>query len=177
MGSQECLELLRGVRDCAFATIDRNGLPAVRIIDVMLVEEGRLFFCTARGKDFYKELLANSTVAVTGLNDKWQKVHLMGRAERLADAEQHAMIDRIFEENPSMNEAYPGDTHYILEVFVIAEGSIEFFDLGQSPICCESLALEKASVTEKDFFITEVCIGCGTCASLCPQQCIEDGAP
>ena len=38
----------------------------------MLKEEGRLFFCTARGKDFYKELLANSTVAVTGLNDKWQ---------------------------------------------------------------------------------------------------------
>ena len=141
----------------------------------MLKEEGRLFFCTARGKDFYKELLANSTVAVTGLNDKWQTVHLMGRAERLADAEQHAMIDRIFEENPSMNEVHPGDTHYILEAFVIAEGSIEFFDLGQSPICCESLALEKASVTEKDFFITEVCIGCGTCASLCPQQCIEDG--
>ncbi|EFM24254.1 hypothetical protein HMPREF9166_0065 [Selenomonas sp. oral taxon 149 str. 67H29BP] len=61
------------------------------------------------------------------------------------------MIDRIFEENPSMNEVYPGDTHYILEAFVIAEGSIEFFDLGQSPICCESLALEKASVTEKTF--------------------------
>lgn len=176
MGSQECLELLRGVRDCAFATIDRNGLPAVRIIDVMLVKEGRLFFCTARGKDFYAELLANSAVAVTGLNDKWQTVRLMGRAERLADAEQHTMIDRIFEENPSMNEVYPGETRYILEAFVIAGGgSIEFFDLGKSPICRESLALGKAPVTEKGFFITEACIGCGTCASLCPQQCIEDG--
>lgn len=163
------------VRDCVFATIDRNGLSAVRIIDVMLVEEGRLFFCTARGKDFYAELLANSAVAVTGLNDKWQTVHLMGRAERLADAEQHTMIDRIFEENPSMNEVYPGETRYILEAFVIAEGSIEFFDLGKSPICRESLALGKAPVTEKGFFITEACIGCGTCASLCPQQCIEDG--
>jgi putative 4Fe-4S binding domain protein len=166
---------LRGIRACAFATLDRNGLPAVRIIDVMLKEEGHLFFYTARGKDFCKELLANSTVAVTGLNGKWQTVHLMGRAERLADAEQHAMIDRIFEENSLMNKVYPGDTHYILEAFVIAEGSIEFFDPRQSPICCESLALEKASVTEKDFFITEVCIGCGTFASLCPQQCIEDG--
>ena len=165
------------VRDCVFATIDRNGLSAVRIIDVMLVEEGRLFFCTARGKDFYAELLANSAVAVTGLNDKWQTVRLMGRAERLADAEQHTMIDRIFEENPSMNEVYPGETRYILEAFVIVEGSIEFFDLGKSPICRESLALGKAPVTEKGFFITEACIGCGTCASLCPQQCIEDGTP
>ena len=141
----------------------------------MLVEEGRLFFCTARGKDFYAELLANSAVAVTGLNDKWQTVRLMGRAERLADVEQHTMIDRIFEENPLMNEVYPGETRYILEAFVIAEGSIEFFDLGKSPICRESLALGKAPVTEKGFFITEACIGCGTCASLCPQQCIEDG--
>ena len=177
MEHQECLELLRGIRDCAFATIDRNGLPAVRIIDVMLVEEGRLFFCTARGKEFYAELLANPAVAVTGLNDKWQTVRLMGRAERLTETEQRAMIDRVFEENPSMNEVYPGDTRYILEAFVIAEGSIEFFDLGQSPICRESLALGKAPVTEKGFFITEACIGCGTCASLCPQQCIEDGTP
>ena len=99
----------------------------------MLKEEGRLFFCTARGKDFYKELLANSTVAVTGLNDKWQTVHLMGRAERLADAEQHAMIDRIFEENPSMNEVYPGDTHYILEAFVIAGGALSCVLLGKVP--------------------------------------------
>lgn len=78
---------------------------------MMLKEEGHLFFYTARGKDFCKELLANSTVAVTGLNGKWQTVHLMGRAERLADAEQHAMIDRIFEENSLMNEVYPGDTY------------------------------------------------------------------
>jgi len=48
MEHQECLELLRGIRDCAFATIDRNGLPAVRIIDVMLVEEGVLLLHGAR---------------------------------------------------------------------------------------------------------------------------------
>ena len=36
------------VRDCVFATIDRNGLSAVRIIDVMLVEEGVLLLHGAR---------------------------------------------------------------------------------------------------------------------------------
>ena len=40
MGVQEYLEILRNIRDCAFATVDRTGAPAVRIIDVMLVEEG-----------------------------------------------------------------------------------------------------------------------------------------
>ena len=36
METQKYLEILRSIRDCAFATMDRNGLPAVRIIDVML---------------------------------------------------------------------------------------------------------------------------------------------
>lgn len=48
METSECLNLLREVRDCAFATIDKDGQPAVRIIDVMLVEGERLYFCTAR---------------------------------------------------------------------------------------------------------------------------------
>ena len=85
MGVQEYLEILRNIRDCAFATVDCTGAPTVRIIDVMLVEEGRLYFCTARGKNFYAELMANPAVAVTGLNKEWQTVRLTGRAERLAD--------------------------------------------------------------------------------------------
>ena len=177
MTAQECLEVLRDIRDCAFATIDRTGAPAVRVIDVMLVEEGRLYFCTARGKDFYAELIANPAVAVTGLNKDWQTVRLMGRAERLADSEQRAMIDRIFTENPSMNDVYPGEARYILEAFVIAEGRLEFFDLGKSSICRESLSFGKAVKKEKGFFITEACIGCGTCAAVCPQQCIAEGEP
>ena len=95
MGVQEYLEILRNIRDCAFATVDCTGAPTVRIIDVMLVEEGRLYFCTARGKNFYAELMANPAVAVTGLNKEWQTVRLTGRAERLADSEQKAMIDRL----------------------------------------------------------------------------------
>ena len=83
MGVQEYLEILRNIRDCAFATIDCTGAPTVRIIDVMLVEEGRLYFCTARGKNFYAELMANPAVAVTGLNKEWQTVRLMGRVESL----------------------------------------------------------------------------------------------
>jgi len=36
MSVQEYLEILRNIRDCAFATIDCTGAPTVRIIDVML---------------------------------------------------------------------------------------------------------------------------------------------
>ena len=49
MNAQDCLQLLRDVKDVAYATVDKNGRPQVRMIDVMLVEAGKLYFCTARG--------------------------------------------------------------------------------------------------------------------------------
>lgn len=76
MDAQRCLEMLREIKDCAFATVDENGAPQVRIIDVMLVEDGVLSFCTSRGKDFHRQLTRDGRVAVTGLNRDWQMVRL-----------------------------------------------------------------------------------------------------
>ena len=175
MTAQDCLEILRSVKDAAFATVDGKGCPQVRIIDVMLVEEEKLYFCTARGKDFYRQLTASGQVAVTALNPEYQMVRLSGKARRLT--EQKKWIDRIFEENPSMTEVYPGDSRYILEPFCVEEGEIEFFDLGKSPIVRASFAIGSAQIRRKGFEITDACIGCGKCQKNCPQQCIRAGAP
>ena len=85
MDAQRCLEMLREIKDCAFATVDENGAPQVRIIDVMLVEDGALYFCTSRGKDFHRQLTRDGRVAVTGLNRDWQMVRLTGTAHRLRE--------------------------------------------------------------------------------------------
>ena len=45
-----------------FATVDENGFPQIRIIDVMIVENEKLYFCTARGKDFYHQIITNGQV-------------------------------------------------------------------------------------------------------------------
>ena len=126
MNAQRCLEILREIKDVAFATVDENGFPQNRIIDVMIVEDGKLYFCTARGKDFYRQLLDHGQVAITGLNMDYQMVRLNGKAKRLAQHEK--WIDRIFAENPSMNAVYPNDSRYILEPFCIDQGQIEFFE-------------------------------------------------
>lgn len=175
MNAQDCLKMLREMRDVVFSTVDADGLPRARVIDVMLVEDGALYFCTARGKDFYRELTENGHVAVTGLNREWRTVRLTGKAERLPDAKR--WIDRIFEENPSMKGVYPGESRYILEPFRVAAGQLELFDLGHEPIYRESFSFGGERVAEKGFFITDGCIECGTCAANCPQQCIESGTP
>ena len=48
MTARECFQILREIKDAAFATTDEEGRPHNRIIDVMLVEEEKLYFCTAR---------------------------------------------------------------------------------------------------------------------------------
>lgn len=175
MNAAECLNILREIKDCAFATVDENGLPQNRIIDVMLVEDEKLYFLTARGKHFYAQLESRTVAAITGLNDKWQSVRLVGKVEKLAD--QKYWIDRFFELNPTMNGVYPGDARYILEPFCIKDGELEFFDLSDAPIYRESFVLGNGVIRQNGFVITENCIGCGLCETNCPQKCIECGTP
>lgn len=172
MDAQKCLEILREIKDVAFATVDSEGLPKVRIIDVMIVEDGKLYFCTARGKEFYRQLMENGHVAITGMNKEFQMVRLSGKAVKLAGHKE--WIDRIFENNPSMNTVYSGESRYILEAFCIDNGEGEFFDLGKEPITRESFSLGSPKLKEAGFFITDACINCGKCERLCPQKCIEN---
>ena len=133
MNAQKCLDILREIKDVAFATVDANGLPQIRIIDVMIVEDEKLYFCTARGKDFYLQLMKNNQVAITGMNKDYQMIRLNGKVKKLSDHKN--WIDRIFKENPTMNTVYPNDSRYILEAFCIDNGEIEFFDLGKDGFC------------------------------------------
>lgn len=176
MNAQDCLNLLRTIKDVSFATVDRDGRPKNRVIDVMLVEHERLYFCTARGKDFYRELMENGNVAIAGLDkDTWQTIRLSGKAERLSN--QKEWIDRIFLENPSMNGVYPGESRYILEAFCVSAGIVEWFDLSQTPIRRAYFSFGGKAVREPGFRISDRCVGCGTCAANCPQKCIQEGTP
>lgn len=35
MNTQQCLQMLREIKDTAFATVDENGFPQIRMIDIM----------------------------------------------------------------------------------------------------------------------------------------------
>lgn len=175
MNAQDCLQILRDVKDAAFASVDEKGLPQIRIIDVMLVEKEKMYFCAARGKDFFKQIMRDKHVVITAVNKDFQMVRVMGIAEKLA--EHKYWIDRIFRENPSMNSIYPGESRYILEPFCIANANIEFFDLSREPIYRENFTIGNNAEQKKGFEISDACIGCGKCKEICPQQCIQIGDP
>lgn len=54
MKVNDYLNELRKIKDVAMATVDSDGYPQIRIIDVMAVENNNLYFLTARGKNFYR---------------------------------------------------------------------------------------------------------------------------
>lgn len=175
MEISQYLQMLRDIKDAAFATVDANGDPHVRIIDIMHVEEDKLYFVTARGKPFYRQLIQSGKVAITAMSKDWKTIRLSGKVKCLHDP---AWIDRIFAENPPIRATYPGSSRYILEAFCLEAGYGELFDLSSLPIYRESFAFGGASLHENGYaIISEQCIACGTCAAVCPQQCIEEGTP
>ena len=171
MNALECLHILREIKDITFSTVDEKGRPQARIIDVMLVEDDKLYFCTARGKDFYKQLINNNHVVLCAMTKNYEMIRYYGKAHLLEN--QKYWIDRIFQENSSMNNVYPKDSRYILEAFCIEEGQLEYFNLNQEPIYREYFSINQ-KVKKKGYFITDHCIQCGKCERLCPQQCIHD---
>lgn len=171
MKTQEYFNMLREIKDVSFATVDKYGQPQVRIIDVMIVEDEKLYFVTARGKEFYHQLEETMEVAIEGINKNYQTIRLSGKVKKL----EQSWVDRVFEENPVMNDVYPNESRYILDAFCLYKGHGEYFDLSVKPIFRESFAFGLGKVEKKGFEISNECISCGLCLKVCPQKSITKG--
>lgn len=177
MDAKTCLQKLQYIGVLTFATVDSEGAPQVRNISAVHYEEDAIFFFTARGKDFCQELLSDGRVQVLGYTRYKEMIRLSAKAEPVPEKEQKKWIETIFAEQPYLSNVYPGDTREIGIVFAIRDAQIEYFNLGVRPIFRESYTMGNGIVTKKGYHITGECIGCGTCAEHCPQNCIEPGAP
>lgn len=172
-----CLKKMELVGVLAFATVDGEGAAQIRNISAIHYEPDALYFFTARGKNFCRELMEDGRVQILCYTKYKEMIRLSGKAYAVADAEQNKWRDLIFEEQPYLANVYPGDTRDIGIVFCIDKAEVEYFNLGVNPIFRETYHLGDVEVKEKGYFITDACIGCGTCQMNCPQRCIEEGTP
>ena len=165
------LDLLRKIKSASFATLD-GGVPQSRVIDVMLIENDAIYFLTARGKAFYRQITENPNIAVSAMDAQFRAVRIVGKA-RKADPD---YVNTIFAHNPSMNDVYPGDTRDILCAFCIPRGVGEILDLSKTPPKRSRFAFGGAKVVQSGYRITQRCIACGECMPECPESAISSGS-
>lgn len=141
-----CLKLLYLIRDVVFSTVDAEGLPSSRVIDVMYTDERRLYFLAPRGKAFYAELMSKPYVAITGQTTDFRMCRLRGRVVHPTDRyEQRRLVDWLFALNPDMGKLYPGDTRYVIEVFIWKRAKENTSTWGKSRFCAFRFVLGKTA--------------------------------
>ena len=165
--------LVNEIHTTVVATVDDEGLPVTAAIDMMDYDEDSLYFLTAKGKGFYDRLAKRGFLAFTALKgeDTMSSVALSvrGKVRELG----YGKIPELFEKNPYMHEIYPTEeSMHALTVFQIYEGTGEWFDLSKKPIERASFTFGNADKKPEGYFITDACIGRGSCAAVCPQSCI-----
>lgn len=177
MNAETCLKKMGYVGVLSFATVGEQGEPEIRCISAIHYEPDAIYFYTARGKDFCKELERDGRVQVLGYTKYKEMIRLSGTARAVPEEEQEHWKDVIFDEQPYLANVYPGDTRSIGIIFAIREMSIEYFNLGVSPIFREVYSVNGGRAKPKGYVISDQCIGCGTCQQVCPQRAIDEGTP
>jgi len=88
MNLETCLKKMELVGVLAFATVDSEGAPQIRNISAIHYEPQALYFFTARGKDFCRELLEDGRVQILCYTKYKEMIRLSGKAYAVADEEQ-----------------------------------------------------------------------------------------
>ena len=151
------------------ATLREDGHPQTRVIDMMHYDESGVYFLTARGKAFYRQLMEQKYIAVSATKDK-KAISLRGKVKNIGSDK----LNILFEKNPYMKQIYPGETRTALEVFVLYEAQGEFFDISDpAHIVRDDIVIGQVQQVLNGYEATNACIGCKLCYSVCPQKCID----
>ena len=166
--------IVNKIHTTVVATVDDEGLPVTAAIDMMDSDGNSLYFLTAKGKSFYDRLTKRGFIALTAVKGENTMtsvaVSVRGKVRELG----FEKIPALFEKNPYMREIYPTEeSMQALTVFQIYEGSGEWFDLSKKPIERTSFTFGGSEAKEDGYYITDACVGCGSCAAVCPQNCIN----
>ena len=185
MTAKDCFKLLAGQHNSAVAAaVDEDGLPVSCVIELTAEAEDSLYLLTAKNGMLCSLLNSKPYAAVSGTDPQHRiSVSVRGWVEA-AGAE---MLPVLLAQNPTASELYP-DAEDQLAAFRLYAGSGEWTDRSAEPAVSGSFTFgaeaqteiagtassesPAAAAQENGYFVTDSCIGCGTCTDACPNGCI-----
>lgn len=77
--AKQYVSLFRQVKTATAATVDAQGRPQARIINIMLAEDDGMYIVTSKGKPFYKQLADTGEIALAAMCPGCQPLKFTGR--------------------------------------------------------------------------------------------------
>ena len=83
--ARKYIDMFRKVKIAAAATVDQDGHPQARIINVMLAFDDGMYIVTSRGKPFYKQLIETGAIALAAMCPDCQPLKFTGQLRTAVD--------------------------------------------------------------------------------------------
>jgi uncharacterized pyridoxamine 5'-phosphate oxidase family protein len=116
--------------DTVFLATSDQGYPRVRPFQFQFEQDGRLWFCTAKDKEVYAQLVNDQRVELSCTGKNMTTLRLKGMA-RLDD--DMGVKRRIMETNGLVRSLYGSAENPAFTVFSIDHGSAILFDFSGNP--------------------------------------------
>lgn len=85
--------LVDEIHSTTVATIGADGHPQIRIIDMMYYDKEGVYFLTAKGKEFYAQLMEQQYVAISATKEKIA-ISLRGKVQNIGKKNLDIMFEK-----------------------------------------------------------------------------------
>ncbi len=163
------IQLLLDMRSYVVATIDFNGNPVTRSVDIVYYDKNGVYFIVAKTSELYKELAEQKHISLYGLKGKVH-ITLNGCLEMVGNE----FVGKIFSKNTHLKDKYPSNLMDIIEVFRAYNAKGMYSELADADNTVnKSFAVAVDKPKPNTLYVNDDCIGCAICYSICPKQCIN----
>lgn len=114
---------------CFIATISGNE-PKVRAFQYQFEQDGKLWFCTAKSKDVFKQLQANSAVEICAVKQDMTWVRITAKVDF---EDNRAVKERILAEQPLIKGIYENADNPDFTTFCVEHGAYVIANFSGNP--------------------------------------------
>ena len=126
---KEITGILSEASMCFIATAS-GAQPRVRAFQYQFEQDGKLWFCTARSKDVFKQLQANPAVEICAVTQAMTWVRVSGK---VSFEDSRAVKERILSEQPLIKSIYGTADNPDFTTFCLEHGAYAIADFFGNP--------------------------------------------